>query len=68
MRKRTNKQLQGCLFEFVWRRRNEGTSNLWNGLMAALHNVCYNKIDFIARDPVVSPLKPEFTTTLCDAL
>lgn len=39
VRKRTKKQLQGCLFEFIWRRRNEG--NLWNGLLSALRDVTY---------------------------
>ena len=40
VRKRTVKALPGCLFEFIWRRRNEG--NLWNGLMRALEDVSYN--------------------------
>ncbi|CAB9531661.1 Inherit from opiNOG: protein Hydra magnipapillata [Seminavis robusta] len=38
--KRTTKQVQGCLFEFIWRRANEG--NLWNGLLAALRDVKYD--------------------------
>lgn len=39
VRKRTKKQLQGCLFEFIWRRYNEG--NLWNGLMRVLRDIRY---------------------------
>ena len=42
VRKRTKKLLQGCLFEFHWRRRNEG--NLWNGLMRALVEVLYERV------------------------
>ena len=37
--KRNQKSLPGCLFEFIWRRRNRG--NLWNGLMATLRDVMY---------------------------
>lgn len=37
VQKRTKKQLQGMLFEFMWRRKNEG--NLWNGLIRALQEV-----------------------------
>ncbi|CAB9527715.1 DDE_Tnp_IS1595 [Seminavis robusta] len=40
VRRRTKKQVQGCLFEFIWKRRNEG--NLWNGLLAALRDVKYD--------------------------
>jgi ISXO2-like transposase domain len=42
VRQRTKKHLQGCLFEFIWRRRNEG--NLWNGLMRALQDVRYETL------------------------
>ena len=41
VRKRTKQDLQGCLFEFIWRRRNHG--NLWNGLMRALQDVSYEE-------------------------
>ena len=40
VRKRNKKQLQNCLFEFIWRRNNEG--NLWNGLLAALREIVYS--------------------------
>jgi ISXO2-like transposase domain len=39
VRKRNKKQIQGCLFEFIWRRQNEG--NLWNGLVRTLMEVDY---------------------------
>ena len=39
VRKRTNKSLPGCLFEFIWRRRNH--QNLWNGLMQCLKDIYY---------------------------
>ena len=48
VRQRTDGQLQGCLFEFIWRRRNEG--NLWNGLMRALEEVKYEFFDFSGKD------------------
>ena len=38
-RKRNNKQLQGCLFEFIWRRDNE--CDLWRALMRVLGEVEY---------------------------
>ncbi|CAB9517970.1 Inherit from opiNOG: protein Hydra magnipapillata [Seminavis robusta] len=38
-RKRNKKQLQGCLFEFIWRRDND--SDLWRQLMIALAGVYY---------------------------
>ena len=41
VRKRTKKCLPGSLFEFIWRRRNQG--NLWNGLMQALKDIIYTK-------------------------
>lgn len=40
VQKRTKGKLQSCLFEFIWRRRNQ--SNLWNGLMRALQDVQYD--------------------------
>jgi len=39
VRCRTKKQVQGCLFAFIWRRENEG--NQWNGLIKALREVRY---------------------------
>jgi len=39
VRMRTTKRVQGCLFEFIWRRDNEG--NQWNGLLRALREVRY---------------------------
>ncbi len=39
VRRRNRKDIQRCLFEFIWRRRNSG--NLWNGLMRALEEVEY---------------------------
>ena len=39
IRKRNKKQLQNCLFEFIWRRNNEG--NLWNAIMRALAETKY---------------------------
>lgn len=38
--KRNRKSLPNCLFEFIWRRRNDG--NLWNGLLQALKDVMYD--------------------------
>ena len=43
VRKRTKKGLLGCLFEFIWRRSNEG--NLWNGIIQALKDILYSEID-----------------------
>jgi hypothetical protein len=40
VRKRNKKQVQGCLFEFMWRRQNE--KNLWNGLVRALMDIEYD--------------------------
>jgi ISXO2-like transposase domain len=39
VRKRNKKQISGCLFEFIWRRDNEG--NLWNALVRALVEIRY---------------------------
>ena len=41
IRKRTKRNLPGCLFEFIWRRRNE--ANLWNGLIQALKDIFYEE-------------------------
>ena len=38
-RKRNKRELQNCLFEFIWRRTNEG--NLWNAILKALSEVRY---------------------------
>lgn len=40
-RKRTKRQTQGCIFEFIFRRNNHG--NLWNGLLRALAQVRYQE-------------------------